>query len=87
MKLIKIPILVCDNKYYKLNLPNPPEDEETQVFIYLNAMMILGVGPYFDEGEVDYDFTLLMLTNGSSFKLPMPISESMKYLGFEQITD
>ena len=82
--MLKIPILISDDKYYELNLPNPPVEEEEQIFIYLNAMMIMGFGPWVEDGEVDYEFTQLMITNGASFKLPMSVMESLEYLGFIQ---
>ncbi len=84
MKMLKIPILISDDKYYDLNLPNPPDEDEEQIFIYLNAMMIMGVGPWVDEGEVDYESTQLMMTNGASFKMPLSVMESLQYLGFVQ---
>lgn len=84
MKMLKIPILISDDKYYDLNLPNPPEEEEEQIFIYLNAMMIMGVGPWVERGEPDYEVTQLMVTNGASFKMPLSVMESLQYLGFVQ---
>ena len=84
MKMLKIPILVSNDQYYDLNLPNPPDEEEEQIFIYLNAMMIMGVGPWVENSEADYDYTQLMMTNGSIFKLPMTVTESLEYLGFVQ---
>jgi len=84
MKMLKIPILISDDKYYTLNLPNPPDTEEEQIFIYLNVMMIMGVGPWVEGDDIDYEFTQLMMTNGASFKLPMSVTAALQYLGFIQ---
>jgi hypothetical protein len=85
--MIKIPILITDGKYYGLNLPNPPMEEEIEVMIYLNASMILGIGPWIEGLDVDYDSTQLMITNGSRFKLPMSVTEATVHFGFAQIKE
>lgn len=81
MKLIKIPILVeKDNAYSNLNLPNPISGEEIEVDIYLNMMCLLAVGPDIDNGEIDYEVSNIMLTNGSVMRVPMRHQDLLQYL-------
>ena len=47
-------------------------------------MMIMGVGPWIEGDDIDYEFTQLMMTNGNSFKLPMSVTAALQYLGFIQ---